>query len=272
MSRIAHKGLKGSFTYLNALNYFGKDHDFIGLENFNDIFDQVWRGYADFGVVPIENSLVGSIYENYDALCRYPVSIVGESYLRVEHFLVGAGPIDRIKKVYSHPKALEQCSQLFKSHPWFEKAMSSDTASAAEFIARSGDRSLAAISSAEAAKLYGLSILIPHIEDDPLNFTRFIVIAKKTAKNSSDDKCSLMLKLKHIPGALSNVLNLIAAEEINLTKIESRPLIGKPFEYLFYLDLTSPRLTEILESLIKKIEPLASELKLLGLYKMKDLP
>ncbi len=272
MSRIAHKGIKGSFTYLNALKYFGKNHDFMGLPRFSDIFDSVWRGYADYGVVPIENSLVGSIHEIYDELCKRPLFIVAESYMRIEHFLIGRGPLDKVRKVFSHPKALEQCSELFKKHPWFEKAMSDDTAGAADFVSRSGDRSLAAISSAEAAAIYGLSILLKHVEDNSANHTRFVVITKQNPNNDSFNKCTLTFKIKHVPGALSKVLKSCYDEKVNLTKIESRPIVGKPFEYQFYLDLTAGNLPEIVNRLLNNLRLESNDLKVLGMYKMGEMP
>lgn len=273
MSRIAHKGIKGSFTYLSAMKYFGMNHDFIGLPNFSDIFESVWRGYADYGVVPIENSLVGSIYEIYDELCKKPLFIVAESYMRIEHFLIGRGPLDKVRKVFSHPKAFEQCSELFKKHPWFERGVSDDTAGAADYVSRSGDRSLAAISSAEASQIYGLSVLLPNVEDNKANYTRFVVIAKQQKPiDETVNKCSLTLKLKHVPGALSKVLKTCYDENVNLSKIESRPIVGKPFEYQFYLDLTAENLPKILDALLNNIRSDSIDLNILGMYKMGEKP
>jgi prephenate dehydratase len=276
MKTIAYQGIKGAFSYLTAVNAFGADHHFIGSQTFKEIFELLEYGKADYGMIPIENSLIGSIYENYDLMNAYEVHIVGEQFTKIEHCLLatpdsqrqGEGRLRTIKKVLSHPKALEQCSSFFQRHPWMEAVVHVDTAAAAQEIASSGDSTHAAIASASAGKLYGLEILQEGIEDDHRNYTRFATVTKKGMRVSQSDKCSFLMQLKHIPGTLVEILKEFANQGINLTKIETRPLRGNPFEYLFYVDFEfGERKQENIEDLLNQLCHKVQTLKVLGFYK-----
>ncbi len=276
MKTIAYQGVKGAFSYITALKEFGENHHFRGLQTFKEVFEVVNRGEADDAVIPIENSLIGSIYENYDLLNTYEMKIVAEHFTKIEHCLLtlstphlkGDEQLKKITKVLSHPKALEQCSNFFQNHPWIEAVVHFNTAGAAAEIASSGNPTLAAIASAEASELYGLKILKKGIEDDPKNYTRFVTVTKREMHSEEIDKCSLLLQLKHCPGALAELLKHFAEQAINLTKIESRPLRGCPFEYLFYVDFEFiGRKRQDIENLLKGLCSKVQMLKILGFYK-----
>ncbi len=257
MKRIVYQGIKGSFSYLTAVKQWGEEHRLTGMNGFREVFEAVAEDRADLALIPIENSLAGSIYENYDGLIRYDLSIIGEAYTKIEHCLLGYGEIASLKKVFSHPKALEQCGVFLRAHPWISPVLHTDTAGAAADVARWGDPSLGAIASRESAELYGLQVLRANVEDEPNNYTRFLFVAKSPSTAAPANKCSLSFTLEHTPGKLAEVLEHLSRQGANLTKIESRPLKTKPFEYVFYLDIefTEPPNLDIF-----------SNYKLLGFY------
>lgn len=273
MKRIVHQGLEGSFSHKIARKLFGSGQIYVGAKSFQAIFEDVVDSRADLGVIPIENSLAGSLYENYDNLCRFPLKIIGEEYLRVEHCLLGlkvGESLEQIKRVYSHPKALEQCGRFFKEHSWLEKHISTDTATAALHVAEWQDPTCAAIASSEASKIYGLKVLKNHIEDNSLNYTRFVVIARSQAEEKDFNKCSLVMTLRHEQGALMQVLQKLNGFGVNVTKIESRPITHHPFEYLFYLDFTRSGLIDILEAVCNELQKVAIFIKILGCYRSQS--
>lgn len=277
MTAVACYGSEGSFSHIAALQYFGDSTAIIGTARFTDIFSLVASGKAAFGILPIENSLAGSIHENFDNLTRSDTKIVGEHLVRIEHALVALhvasqsaqARLGNITKVISHQKALEQCLNFFSDHPWMERAVFGDTAGAARHVASSGDTSLAAIASREAASLYGLEVLRHSIEDDPKNYTRFVVIAKEMGELDQCDKCSVSFRVPHSPGTLLKVLQLLAQDDANLTKLESRPVHGKPFEYLFYLDF---HFGKSREEILGQLRTVTYDLKLLGRYRAASIP
>ncbi|MBI5152378.1 prephenate dehydratase [Candidatus Peregrinibacteria bacterium] len=266
-TRIIHHGIPGSFSHSAAVKIFGQNNTFISAENFNDVFAAVSKNKADFGVVPIENSLAGSIYENYDYLSKCNLRIAAEHQLKIEHHLIGLLK-QRITHIFSHQKAFEQCREFLKKLPHVTTMICSDTAAAVKHVSEQRNIHFAAIAGMEAAKLYNLLVLKKNIEDNPRNFTRFLVISnhQKSVKNA--DKCSITFALKHQPGSLHNALKIFAENNLNLTKIESRPIHGKPFEYIFYIDFefnskSLPKVRRILNVLKKQSE----RLKILGFYK-----
>lgn len=264
---IIHHGIPGSFGYSAATKVFAKNNIFINAENFEDVFEAVRKNKADFGIIPIENSLAGSIYENYDFLHKYNLNIAAEHNLKIEHHLVGLLE-QKLTHIFSHQKAIEQCRKFLKKLPHITSVIHSSTAAAAKCVSEKNDIHFAAIASTDAAKLYNLSVLKKNIEDNPHNFTRFLVISNHQKSLKNADKCSITLVLKHQPGSLHNALKIFAENNLNLTKIESRPIHGKPFEYIFYIDLefnskNLPEIRHILNTLKKQSE----KLKILGFYK-----
>lgn len=231
--KIAYQGTQGSYSEKALQNLEGEK---IGLVTFQNVYHAVAKGEVDLGLLPIENALAGTIYETIDLLAEGDLKIVGEIYVKVEHCLL-AKPNARIKKVLSHPKALAQCTKLFANHPEWEAIPHYDTAGAAREVAKSQDLSIAAIASAEAAQKYGLEIAMQNVQDAEENYTRFFLISKTGTKGK---KGSLCFTIDHTPGKLAEILQQFAKKGINLTHIVSRPILGKPFEYLFYVDLEVP--------------------------------
>jgi len=263
---IAFQGEPGAYSEQAASGYFGAVNT-LPCESFDDVFSVVSSGKCDFGLIPIENSLAGSIHQNYDLLLRHKLFIVGEYFLRVQHCLIsvpGVGKTD-IQKVISHPQALSQCSGYLrdlgvKIEPVY------DTAGSVKLLKASGDRNTAAIASRRAADIYGMQILQEGIEDNPENYTRFLVIATQPVKPEKESKTSIVFTLKNQPGALFKALSVFALRDIDLTKIESRPLAGTPWNYLFYVDFAGASEDISVTKALSHLDEYAIMLRVLGSY------
>ena len=271
MKRIVYQGTQGSFSELAALAAFGSDVKLTGKETFLSLYEALLAKEADIAVIPIENTLIGSIWENYDLMHQYDIQIVGEQLLKIEHCLLGVdnseNAIKKLKRVYSHPKALDQCRSFFRAHPWIEPVVHYDTAGAAAMLAQRQNPEEGAIASSQTAQIYSLHIIKKGIADNPQNYTRFLFLVKKNNGKAEGDKCTLLLTLKHQTGALATVLQNFARHAINLTKIESRPIIGKPFEYLFYIDLEFQKdQKHLLDQSLEDLRGLTQSYKMLGIY------
>lgn len=272
--QIAYLGIPGSYSHLAVLQHFGKDAQYIGAKNFREIFSFVEKGEADFGIIPVENSLAGSVYDNYDLLSQHDVSVVGEHFLKINLQLLGvesAMPpdvrIEHLTKVVSHYKALEQCEGFFAKHAWIKKEPYTDTANAAKFVADQKDPLMAAIASSETAEIYGLKTIKANIHDNPHNYTRFLIIGKKQNEIAGMNKCSIIFTVLHEPGSLVKALKILSDNAINLIKIESRPIHGKPFEYLFYVDFGwSKEKEKDVDSILEQFRNNTQTLKVLGFY------
>lgn len=260
MKKIVYQGIAGSFSHLTALRLFGSDCPTKGFPTFRAAYEAVENGSDDLALMPIENTLAGTIYETLDLLKAGGLQIVGETQTHIQHSLlaVRGSSIQEIRKVISHPKALAQCERFFSEHPWIEAIAHYDTAGAAADAAHENDPSQAAIAHATAADIYGLEVLSQGIEDHAENFTRFFLFSKERGKGK---KCSLCFTIDHRPGSLADILAFFAERQINLTYIVSRPWIGKPFEYMFYVDLETPNRI-VFDELKKKTK----SLKILGCY------
>ena len=277
LTRIAYQGIPGSFSYLAARAFFGEEQNWRGTSYFREIFELIRDKHVDSGIIPVENSLAGSVYENYDLLARHDLTVTGEYYLKIEHHLLAlpqsgsiaiADQIRDIRQVLSHPKALEQCGEFFRKHPWIEQIAYSDTARAAQFIAAEGNHQTAAIASRQAAELYGLQVLVTNLEDNQQNYTRFLIISKNALEARATNKCSITFTVSHNPGSLFKALEVLAKSNLNLTKLESRPIIGKPFEYVFYVDFEFESGTQAsICPILEEFQRHTIELKVLGYYR-----
>lgn len=266
--RVAIQGERGSFSHQAALQAIGPSIEVQPRPAFEDLFVAVLEDQAERAVVPIENSLAGSIHENYDRLRARPLHIVAETQLRVRHCLIvrpGAS-LASIKRVASHPVALAQCRDFFARHPQLEPVAAYDTAgSVMDLLRPDGPAAQAAIASRLAAELYGGQVLQEGLEDDPQNYTRFLVLAREPAPPGAASKTSLVFTLGNVPGALYKSLAPFASRGLDLTKIESRPLRGRPWEYAFYLDVLGDPAGPLGEALAE-LTALAGELRILGSY------
>ena len=266
-SLVAFQGEPGAYSEEAAFQYFGPAIHVKPCETVDDVFKAVEQGEASTGIVPIENSLEGSISRSYDMLLESKLKVCGETELRVIHCLIASpgARLDTIKKVYSHPQALGQC-QAFLRHLKVEAVPTYDTAGSVKMIKEQGIKDGAAIASARAAEIYGMQILARGIEDNQNNTTRFFILDKQDAAPTGNDKTSIVFSVKHKPGSLYEFLKTLALKNINLTKIESRPTRQKPWEYNFYLDFEGHREDKGIKETLAELEKEALFLKVLGSY------
>ncbi len=247
MPTVAYQGEPGAYSEQAAMDYFGSQTTPHPRPTFEAVFASVTNADSDYGVVPVENSLAGSIHRNYDLLMRNNLFIIGEVILRISHNLITLPgvQISDIKRVYSHWQALDQCEQsITHMLPGVERVQVYDTAGSVKMLAEEQRTDTAAIASKRAATLYGLPILREAVEDDPTNYTRFAVLSRQPAEVAAGTPCktSIVFATRNAPGSLFRSLAAFSLRDIDLTKIESRPLQGSPWEYLFYLDfLSNPR-------------------------------
>ena len=240
----------------------------VPCETFDLVFAAVSEGSCRYGFIPIENSLAGSIHQNYDLLLRNKLWVVGEHYLRVKHCLIAkpGARLSDIKKVISHPQALAQCDGYLRSHPGFKIEPVYDTAGSVKMARDLDDPSIAAIASRRAAQLYGMQVLAEDIEDNPANFTRFLIISLEPVHPEHTAKTSIVFSLRNEPGTLFRALSAFALRDIDLTKIESRPLVGKPWEYYFYIDFIGSADDPVVARALAHLSEYASILRNLGSY------
>lgn len=266
--RAAFLGEVGTFSHKACVQYFGATAMAEPVSSFRDIFEAVKTGRVDFGVVPLENSLTGSIHENYDLLLEFDVKIVGEITIRVIHHLIGnpGTEIENIERVYSIPQVFQQCRQFLDRHKDWEWVSASDTASAVKRVLEAESNTDAAIASQEAAEHYRMAVIEEGIETNPRNFTRFVVIGSESLAGGTRQKSSLIFSTGNRPGALFELLKIFKENNINLVKLESRPIHGKPWEYMFYVDLEADVESESLKPIQKAIEGQTDYLKILGSY------
>lgn len=272
VKKVAFQGELGAFSELALYEYFSCNVEALPLPTFSEIFDVVSSGEADHGIVPIENSLSGSIHENYDLLLKYNLVITGEVKLRIIHNLIvnpGTDLTD-LKRIYSHPQALTQCKDFLSGLHGIEQISMHDTAGAARKIKERGLKEEAAIASEQAALDYGLIILKSGIESNHMNFTRFLILSRDMDEETENSKTSIVFSTKNIPGALFKSLSVFALRDIDLYKIESRPISGSPWEYLFYVDFSGDIRQDVTKRALNHLEEIASFMKFLGSYRKGD--
>lgn len=265
---VSFQGEFGAFSEQAAVSFFGRRCRTVPCENFRDVFENVKRRRTAFGIVPVENSLFGSVVQNYDLLLEYPLSVIGELKLRIRHCLMAlrGTSMKEIRHVYSHPQALGQSDLFLRRLKNTAIHQFYDTAGAAKMIAEERRLDAAAVAGEQAAKHYGLRILRKGIETDHRNFTRFLVLAPKPVVPQGRAKSSIAFKTSHIPGSLVHCLSAFADQKINLLKIESRPMIGKPWEYIFYVDIDSDRRNPAFTKALRALRRAATFIKILGSY------
>ena len=274
---VAFQGERGAFSEEAARKLLGAGIEVLPCQRFEDVFQSLQEGAATGAVIPIENTLAGSVHENYDHLQRYEFPIVAETNVRIVHNLMAPPGVafSRLRRVYSHPVALNQCLDFFARHPRIERVSYYDTAGSSKMIMEEKLGDAGAIASAVAAEIYGARILRRSIEDDRRNFTRFFLLRTLdyTRKYplgippNAQWKTSLVFSTRNIPGALFRCLSAFALRDLNLTKIESRPLRGKPWEYLFYLDFLGRQDDEKVRHALGHLRELADHMRVLGTYR-----
>jgi 3-deoxy-7-phosphoheptulonate synthase len=269
---VAFQGERGAYSEKALSLYFGnREYTTLPSGSFRDVFDAVLRRDARYGVVPMENSLAGSIHENYDLFLQYPdITILGERRVRVRHTLIGTPGTDisRLAKVYSHPQGLAQCSRYLDTLPGVERIPYYDTAGSVAYIASKNDPSLAAIASEEAAAVWGMEVLKEGIETNPSNYTRFFILGLCDEPRAEDaNKASLVFATPDRSGALFASLKVLADRGINMKKLESRPIMGKPWEYMFYLDVEIPESRAGFDAALDELKEMSEDFRVLGIYR-----
>ncbi|MGA3187940.1 MAG: prephenate dehydratase [Bryobacteraceae bacterium] len=274
--RVAFQGELGAFSQQAIRQLLGARAEPVPYQRFDEVFAALRGKKVVAAVLPIENTLHGSVHENYDLLLRYDFEITAETSVRIVHNLIAPPGVtfERVRKAYSHPVALNQCLDFFRRHKRVERVTFYDTAGSVKMIMKERPADAAAIASELAAKIYGGKILRREIEDDRQNFTRFFLLEPpgskpRTLRGEAKNpwKTSLVFSTKNIPGALFKALSALALRDLNLVKIESRPLRGKPWEYLFYLDLLGRSSDPVVQKALGHLEELADFLRVLGTYR-----
>ncbi|MGB2869870.1 MAG: prephenate dehydratase [Bacteroidota bacterium] len=268
MTTVVFQGEPGAFSEQAAKHFFGRRARLMPVDTFRDVFALVSKKRSHSGIIPIENSLYGSIHENYDLLVRHHLSIIGEIKLRIQlHLLALPGATrGKLRAVYSQAQALGQCEEFLRSLKRVRVSAFHDTAAAARMVSEQHDATVAAIASEQAAKIYGLRILTRNVESNHHNYTRFIVLGARPTVPTSRPKTSLVFAVRNIPGALFRALAVFSLRDINLLKIESRPRIGKPWEYLFYLDVSGRPTEEPLRQALGHLREFSVFVRILGTY------
>ena len=274
--RASFQGEPGAFSHKAAMDLLGPDVEVEPRQRFEDVFAALRDGEADAAVIPIENTLHGSVHENYDHLLQFDFRIVGETNVRIVHNLIAVPGVrlKDVKRVYSHPVALNQCVDFFKNNPRIEREPFYDTAGSVKMVMAEGLTDAAAIASAVSAEIYGAKILKRSIEDDRQNFTRFFLLRRQNQKplvvneqGKKNWKTSLVFTIRNQPGSLFKALSAFALRELSMIKIESRPLRGRPWEYLFYVDFVGNTEEERVQRALSHLQELADMLKVLGCYR-----
>jgi 3-deoxy-7-phosphoheptulonate synthase len=276
---IAFSGESGAFAEQALIRAFGDDAKRMQTDGFKPVFDAVLDGSACAGVIPVENSLAGSIHENYDLFLRYPdIAMAGEIKLRIVHCLIAdeRAEIDSIRVIRSHPQGFAQCRDFLDKHPDWELEPCNNTASAVASIAREGAIKVAAIAGEAAARAHGLKVLKEGIETNPLNYTRFVIISRRIGDKAPvppslgsgrPNKASLVFSVSDEPGSLFACLKIMSDRGINLSKLESRPIQGRPWEYLFYVDVNIPESEAVFDAVIAELKTKTRDFHFLGTYR-----
>jgi 3-deoxy-7-phosphoheptulonate synthase len=271
--KAAFQGVHGAYSEAAAGRFFGPDVEPVPCHSFSDVFSSVMKGKTDFGVIPVENSLAGTINDNFDLLLSHPdIWVIGEQQFRIVHNLIGleGAGIEQIKKVYSHPQGLAQCAKFLDAHPHIEQVPFYDTAGAVAYIRQANDPSLAAIAGTQAAEYYRLSILREGIETNPRNYTRFYIItreeiARDLEKGRQPNRAVMVFSTPDKPGALFETLKILSVHNMNMKKLESRPIQGKPWEYMFFVETEIPSLAQF-DLAVASLREICETFRVLGTF------
>ena len=278
LNTVAYQGETGAYSERAAREFFGAEWRVLPCRTFREVFAAVHEGRVQAAVIPIENSLAGSVHQNYDLLLQYDLHLTGEVILRISHHVMVLPGVrwEEVQRVYSHPQALEQCRDFLERRPELEIVPAYDTAGSAKLIAENRWRNAAAIASASAAAHYGLDVLHRSVESNQQNYTRFLILRPTALTPTAHGKTSVVFSTPHKPGALFKALAVFALRDINLLKIESRPRLsflkninedrGSPWHYFFYLDFEGSPLVGNCQKALEHLRELADFMRVLGSY------
>jgi len=270
---VAYQGERGAFSEAAAVRLLGREIEPVPCASFDDMFAAVDDRSADCCIAPIENSLAGSIHRNYDLLLASRLTIGGETHLRIVHNLIARRdvPLTSIRRVYSHPVALAQCTRFLRAHPTMEAVPVHDTAGAVREVMERGRDDEAGIASAEAAGIYGGHIVSQGVEDHAQNFTRFLLLTPQdrcveTRETARRWKTSIVFRVPNKPGSLYRALGAFAMFDLDLARVESRPIEGRPWEYAFYVDVIGRNTDPSLQRALDNLQHMAEMVRILGSY------
>lgn len=267
--KVGFQGANGTFSDIAVDKYFqGQDIVKVNYPNFLALIKDVSEGVVDYALLPVENTTTGIIARTYDLFKDFNVFANGEMTLRITHnLIVNKGTkIEDIKEVYSHPEALSQCQEFFLEHPSIKQIPYQDTAKSVEYVKTTNDKSKAALGSISAANHYDLEVLLEEVEDSKTNVTRFLCVTNHEEVKENANKVSTYCVTKHVPGSLVRLLSVLAFRGINLLKLESRPIVGKNFEYCFYIDFDGNINDQLVKDAIEDAKTNCEEFKVLGCY------
>ncbi|MFQ5497656.1 MAG: prephenate dehydratase [Nitrosopumilus sp.] len=265
MIDVSFQGERGAYSEAAARSFFNKEINTVPLSTFADVLENTSTDKTQYAILPVENSLEGSVGESYDLLYSTKLNAIGEIYHRIEHCLIGNGKLDEVDTVYSHPQALGQCRRFIEEHD-MKTIPAYDTAGSVKIIKELGNRNCASIASKDAAQIYNMPIIAENIANNLNNYTRFLIMSKTSSPRTDNDKTSIIFSIKHEPGSLFRIIENFHKNNVNLTKIESRPTKTNTWEYNFYVDFEghkeNPQIIEILD----KIKQDTLFMKVLGSY------
>ena len=270
MKRVSFQGERGAYSEAASISFFGNEIDVVPCSTFANALKNTENGTSDYSVLPVENSLAGSVGESNDLLLSTKLNAIGEIYHRVHHCLIGAGSIRDVDTVYSHPQALDQCREFIQENS-LKTVPSYDTAGSVKIIKNLNKNNVACIASKSAAKISDVPIIKEGIEDNVNNYTRFLVFSKESNEKTENSKTSIIFSVKHEAGALYQIIDEFYQHKINLTKIESRPNKNTAWEYNFYVDFEGGQDDALIKNVLQKLRDNTTFLKILGSYPIAKL-
>jgi len=270
MKRVSFQGDRGAYSEAASVSFFGDEVNNIPCSTFADALKNTENDTSDYSVLPVENSLEGSVGESNDLLLSTKLNVVDEIYHRIHHCLIGTGSIEDIDTVYSHPQALGQCRKFTQKNR-LEIMPTYDTAGSVKMLRDFDNDLVACIASKEAAKIYDVPVIQEGIEDNANNYTRFLIFSKEKSNTTENSKTSIIFSVKHEAGALYQIINEFYQNKINLTKIESRPNKSTPWEYNFYVDFEGHQDDSLTKDVLQKLRDNSTFLKILGSYPIAKL-
>ena len=265
MIRVSFQGERGAYSEAASRAFFNEEIETVPLPTFAEVLESTSFDKTNFSVLPVENSIEGSVGESYDLLYSTPLNAIGEYYLRIEHCLIGNGKLEDVDTVYSHPQALGQCRNFLEKHQ-MKTVPTYDTAGSVKIIKDIGTKNVACIASAMASEIYKMPIIAREIANNLNNYTRFLVLGKQQKKETGKDKTSIIFSIKHEPGSLYRIIENFHKFNVNLTKIESRPNKTSAWEYNFYVDFEGHAENSKISEMIEKIRKDTLFMKILGSY------
>jgi prephenate dehydratase len=270
MNRVSFQGERGAYSEAAAISFFGNEIETIPCSTFADALKNTENGASDYSILPVENSLEGSVGESNDLLLETDLNVIGEIYHRIHHCLIGTGSIEDINTVYSHPQALGQCRKFIQENS-LKTIPSYDTAGSVKIIKNLNKNNVACIASKNAAEIFDVPIIKEGVEDNANNYTRFLIFSKEKSDETENSKTSIIFSVKHESGALYQIINEFYQHKINLTKIESRPNKNTAWEYNFYVDFEGHQDDSSVKDMLEKLRSHSTFLKILGSYPIAKL-